>query len=98
MAKIGPDTIKSVILKTNHLRYFSKVLCKYTLLKSDNLIFCLFIFSLQHIKVSKEKIESYEDIIERIIELEPAENKIDNITEYELETPEDKLNQVKRLK
>ena len=44
MGKIGPYTIKSVILKTNHLRYFSKILCKYTLLKSDNLTFCLFFF------------------------------------------------------
>ena len=48
--------------------------------------------------MSKEIIESYGDIIERIIDLEPSENKIDNITEYELETPEDKINQVKRLK
>lgn len=48
--------------------------------------------------MSKEIIESYGDIIERIIDLKPSENKIDNITEYELETPEDKINQVKRLK
>ena len=48
--------------------------------------------------MSKEIIESYGDIIERIIDLEPSENKIDNITEYELETPEDKINQVNRLK
>ena len=48
--------------------------------------------------MSKEVIESYGDIIERIIDLKPSENKIDNITEYELETPEDKINQVKRLK
>lgn len=48
--------------------------------------------------MSKEIIESYGDIIERIIDLKPSENKIDNITEYELETLEDKINQVKRLK
>lgn len=48
--------------------------------------------------MSKEIIESYWDIIERIIDLKPSENKIDNITEYELETLEDKINQVKRLK
>ena len=48
--------------------------------------------------MSKEIIESYGDIIERIIDLKPSENKIDNITEYELETPEDEINQVKRLK
>ena len=48
--------------------------------------------------MSKEVIESYGDIIERIIDLKPSENKIDNITEYELETLEDKINQVKRLK
>ena len=48
--------------------------------------------------MSKEIIESYGDIIERIIDLKPSESKIDNITEYELETPEDKINQVKRLK
>ena len=48
--------------------------------------------------MSKEIIESYGDIIERIIDLKPSENKIDNITEYELETLEDKTNQVKRLK
>lgn len=48
--------------------------------------------------MSKEIIESYGDIIERIIDLKPSESKIDNITEYELETPEDEINQVKRLK
>ena len=48
--------------------------------------------------MSNKIIESYGDIIERIIDLKPSENKIDNITEYELETPEDKINQVKRLK
>ena len=48
--------------------------------------------------MSKETIESDREIIGRIIDLEPSKNKIDKITEYELETPEEKINKVKRVK
>ena len=48
--------------------------------------------------MTKETIESFEEIIEIIIDLEPSENKIDKITEYDIETPEDKINKVKRVK
>ena len=48
--------------------------------------------------MSKEAIESDREIIGRIIDLEPSENKIEKITEYELEAPEDKINKIKRVK
>ena len=48
--------------------------------------------------MTKETIESLEEIIEIIIGLEPSENKIDKITKYYIETPEDKINKVKRVK
>ena len=48
--------------------------------------------------MSKKTIESFEEIIEIIIGLEPSENKVYNVTEYDIETPEEKINRVKKVK
>ena len=43
----------------------------------------------------KKVIESVYGVIDRIVDSEPSDNKI---IEYGLETPEDKINRVKRIK
>ena len=56
-------------------------------------------FFLHHIlKNVKKTIESFEEIIEIIIGLEPSENKVYNVREYDKETPEEKINRVKKVK
>ena len=56
----------------------------------------LHFFSSAYIKKCQKKvIESVYGVIDRIVDSEPSDNKI---IEYGLETPEDKINRVKRIK